>query len=129
MPAVQRQRVRERAAGTEVVESDSLKIMDHCMNYFYRRFVQIKAKAKSIDDEKVQNAARDAFAIAEKMAPYQHARMATMKIVHDPNADRALDGLSKEQLRQQIEHDLEELGLFLTTERPANANRGDGGVS
>jgi hypothetical protein len=123
------QRMRERAAGTEVVQFDSLKIMEDCMNYFYRRFVQIKAKAKSIDDEKAQNAARDAFSIAEKMAPYQHPRMTTMKIAHDPNADRALDGLSKKELRQQFERDLEELGLFLTTERPANTNRGNGSVS
>ena len=41
----------------------------------------------------------------------------------------ALDGLSKAELRQQIERDLEELGLFLTTERPANTNRGNGSVS
>jgi|SRR5580658_9951552 hypothetical protein len=123
------QRMRERAAGTEVVQFDSLKIMEDCMNYAYRRFLQIKAKVKSIDDEKVQNAARDAFAIAEKMAAYQHPRMATMKIAHDPNADRSLDRLSKEELRQQLEHDLEELGLFLTTERPANTNRGNGSVS
>jgi hypothetical protein len=122
-------RMRERAAGTEVVESDSLKIMDQCMNYFYRRFLQIKAKAKSIDDEKLQNAARDAFAIAEKVAPYQHPRMSTMKIAHDPNADRALNSFSKAELRQQIERDLEDLGLFLTTERPANTNRGNGRVS
>ena len=56
-------------------------------------------------------------------------RMATMKIAHDPNADRALDSLSKAELRQQIERDLEEIGLFLTTERPANTNRGNGRVS
>ena len=41
----------------------------------------------------------------------------------------SLDGLSKKELRRQFEHDLEELGLFLTTERPANTNRGNGGVS
>ena len=52
-----------------------------------------------------------------------------MKIAHDPNADRALDDLSKEELRQQIERDLEEIGLFLTTERPADTNRGNGRVS
>jgi hypothetical protein len=91
--------------------------------------LQIKTKAKGIDDEKLQNAARDAFAIAEKIAPYQHPRMATMKIAHDPNANPSLDGLSKEELRRKIEHDLEELGLFLTTERPANTNRGNGSVS
>ena len=34
----------------------------------------------------------------------------------------SIDGLSKEELRQQIERDLEEIGLFLTTERPANTN-------
>ncbi len=123
------QRMRDRAAGTEVVQFDSLKIMDDCMNYFYRRFVQIRAKAKNIDDDKVRNAARDAFAVAERMAPYQHPRMATMKITHDPNADRSLDDMSREELRQQITRDLEELGLYLTTERPANTNRGNGSMS
>jgi hypothetical protein len=122
------QRFRERGvvAATPI---DSLKIMDDCAGYFYRRFLALKARAKGADDEKVCDAARDAFVVAEKMAPYRHPRMATMKIAHDPNADRALDDLSKEELRQQIERDLEEIGLFLTTERPANTNRGNGSVS
>jgi hypothetical protein len=63
----------------------------------------------------LQNAARDAFVVAEKMASYQHPRIATMKIANDANADPSLNGLSKEELRRQFEHDLEELGLFLTT--------------
>jgi len=122
------QRIRERGlvAATPI---DSLKIMDDCMGFFFRRFLAIRARAKIADDEEVCDAARDAFVIAEKMAPYQHPRMATMKIAHDPNADRSLDRLSKEELRQQIERDLEELGVFLTTERPADANRGNGRVS
>jgi hypothetical protein len=122
------QRFRERGvvAATPI---DSLKIMDDCVGFFYRRFLALKARAKAADDEEVCDAARDAFVIAEKMAPYQHPRMATVKMAHDPNADRALDGLSKEELRKQIERDLEELGLFLTTERPANTNRGNGSVS
>ena len=121
------QRFRERGvvAATPI---DSLKIMDDCAGYFYRRFLALKARAKGADDEKVCDAARDAFVVAEKMAPYRHPRMATMKIAHDPNADRALDDLSKEELRQQIERDLEEIGLFLTTERPANTNRGNGSL-
>ena len=124
--------MRERAAGTEVVQFDSLKIMNDGIGYFYRRFLQIKAKARRIDDEKMQNAARDAFAIAEKMAPYQHPRMATMKIAHDPKADRSLDGLSREELRQKVIQDLQELealGCFQKMERPANANWGNGSVS
>jgi hypothetical protein len=121
------QRFRERGvvAATPI---DSLKIMDDCAGYFYRRFFALKARAKGADDEKVCDAARDAFVVAEKMAPYRHPRMATMKIARDPNADRALDDLSKEELRQQIERDLEEIGLFLTTERPANTNRDNGSV-
>jgi hypothetical protein len=63
-------RMRERAAGTEVVQCDSLKVMDDCMNFFYRRFVQIKARANSIDDEKLLSAPRHAFAVALRMAPF-----------------------------------------------------------
>jgi hypothetical protein len=85
-----------------------------------------------VANEMVRNAARDAFLIAEKMAPYQHPRMATMKIAHDPKADRSLDSLSREELRQQVMQDLKELealGCFQIVERPANTNRGNGSVS
>ena len=50
-----------------------LKIMDEWMGYFYRRFLALKARAKGAYDEKLCEAAHDAFAIAEKIAPYQHA--------------------------------------------------------
>ena len=122
------QRIRDRGL-VAATPTDSLKIMDDCAGFFYRRFLALKARAKSADDEKVCDAARDAFVVAEKMAPYQHPRMATMKVSHDPNADRPLDDLTREELRQQIERDLEEVGLFLTTERPANTNGGNGSVS
>jgi hypothetical protein len=39
------------------------------MGFFYHRFLALKARAKATDDEKVCDAARDAFVVAEKMAP------------------------------------------------------------
>jgi hypothetical protein len=115
------QRIRERGlvAATPI---DSLKVMDDCMGFFYRRFLALKARAKGADDEEVCDAARDAFVVAEKMAPYQHPRMATMKVSHDPNADRPLDDLTREELRRQVIQDLKELearGYFQIVERPA----------
>jgi hypothetical protein len=125
------QRIRERGlvAATPI---DSLKIMEDCVGYFYRRFLALKARAKGADDEKVCDAARDAFVVAEKMTPYRHPRMATMKIAHDPNGDRSLNDLSREEVRQKVIEQLQELealGCFQKMERPANTNRGNGSVS
>jgi hypothetical protein len=47
--------------------------------------------------------------------------MATMKLTHDPNADRSLDNMSREELRREVMHQLEELerlGVFLNPEPP-----------
>jgi hypothetical protein len=121
---IREQRIREAAKlarGPEegAILLDSLQIMEAGMRYFFGRF-QTGVAEKSPNDARVRADILDAISIAKDIAPYRYARLSAMKLASDPNAARALDDLSKAELRQQIDRDLEELGLFLTTERPSH---------
>jgi hypothetical protein len=107
---------------------DCLDVMEAGMRYFFGRF-QTENAEKKPDWDTADSALLHAVAIAKDITPYRHPRLTTMKVSHDPNADPPLDDLTREELRQQIDRHLEELGLFLTTERPADPNRGNGSVS
>jgi hypothetical protein len=52
---------------------DSLDVMEEGMRHFYVRAVA--AKRNGLKQEIVDAAFRDAVAIAEKVAPYRHARL------------------------------------------------------
>jgi hypothetical protein len=68
-------------------------------------------------------AALNAVAIAEKIAPYRHARLSAVKLAGDPNDPmRVMASMSTEELRQQIMVQLEKLGPLL--DLPAVAQRG-----
>jgi hypothetical protein len=130
---IREQRIREAAKlarGPEegAILLDCLDVMEAGMRYFFGRFQTEKAEKKP-DWDTADSALLHAVAIAKDITPYRHPRLTTMKVSHDPNADPPLDDLTREELRQQIDRHLEELGLFLTTERPANTNRGNGSVS
>jgi hypothetical protein len=127
---IREQRIREAAKlarGPEegAILLDSLQIMEAGMRYFFGRF-QTGVAEKLPNDARVRADILDAVSIAKDITPYRHPRLTTMKVSHDPNADPPLDDLTREELRQQIDRQLEELGLFLTTERPADPNRGNG---
>jgi hypothetical protein len=55
-----------------------------------------------------------AASIAEKIAPYRHARLSAMKLVGDPNAPKDLeDSASLEELKAMVEFHLERVAPLL----------------
>jgi hypothetical protein len=100
---------------------DCLDVMEAGMRYFFGRFQTEKAEKKP-DWDTADSALLHAVAIAKDITPYRHPRLTTMKVSHDPNADRPLDDLTREELRRQVIQDLKELearGYFQIVERPA----------
>jgi hypothetical protein len=88
---------------------DSLHVMEEGMRHFYVRAVA--AKRNGLKQEIVDAAFRDAVAIAEKVAPYRHARLSAMKLAGDPNAPaRIRDDASLEELRAEM---MKHLGILI----------------
>jgi hypothetical protein len=80
---------------------DSLHVMEEGMRHFYVRAVA--AKRNGLKQEIVDAAFRDAVAIAEKVAPYRHARLSAMKLAGDPNSPaRIKDSATAEELRAEL---------------------------
>jgi hypothetical protein len=82
--------------------------MEAGMRYFFARFLTEKAEKKP-DWDTADSALLQAVAIAKDITPYRHARLATMKLSYDPNGDRPLNELSREELRQKVIEQLQEL--------------------
>jgi hypothetical protein len=129
---VREQRIREAAKlarGPEegAIPIDSLRIMEAGMRYFFGRF-QAGVAEKSPNDAQVRADILDAVSVAKDLAPYRYARLSAMKLASDLKAD-PLDGLSKEELRQKVIQQLQELealGCFQIMERPGIADRTGG---
>jgi hypothetical protein len=67
---------------------DSLYVMETAMQHFYVKAIvakQNKGKADVIDANFLQ-----AVSIAEKIAPYRHARLSAVKLAGDPNATKEI---------------------------------------
>jgi hypothetical protein len=80
---------------------DSLHVMEEGMRHFYVRAVA--AKRNGLKQEIVDAAFRDAVAIAEKVAPYRHARLSAMKLAGDPNNSmRIKDDATVEEIRAEL---------------------------
>jgi hypothetical protein len=131
---IREQRIREaaklaRGPDEGAILIDSLRIMEAGMRYFFGRF-QAGVAEKSPNDAQVRADILDAVSVAKDLAPYRYARLSAMKLASDMKVD-PLDGLSKEELRQKVIQQLQELealGCFQIIERPANTNRGNGRV-
>ena len=102
-------RTADRSADSAVL-LDSLGVMEAGMRYFLGRF-QAESAEKKPDWGKADAALLQAVAIAKYITPYRHPRLATMKLAHDPNANR-LNELSREELRARIISKSIELGLI-----------------
>jgi hypothetical protein len=80
---------------------DSLHVLEATMAHFYTRAINLKrsgGKAEVIDAN-----LRDAAAIAEKIAPFRHARLSTMKLAGDPNNPwRIKDDATADELRAEL---------------------------
>jgi hypothetical protein len=104
---------------------DSLHVMEEGMRPFYVRAVA--AKRNGLKQEIVDAAFRDAVAIAEKVAPYRHARLSAMKLAGDPNNPvRIRDDASMDELRAEMHKHLNILieGGLIDLEALPAPNRG-----
>jgi hypothetical protein len=80
---------------------DSLAMMEEGMRHFYVR--AIAAKQTKQPDEVIDAAMIQAVQIAEKIAPYRHARLSAVKLAGDPNNPaRFKDDATADELRAEV---------------------------
>ena len=119
---------------------DSLFVMEEGMRHYFSKAMQ--AKAKNMKPEIVDNYMQKAIDVAEKVAPYRHARLSPVKLAGDPNNWAPFkDDASTDELREEIMHlgylvsagiiDLKALpvpdGGIANQPPPASINRGANG--
>jgi hypothetical protein len=84
---------------------DSLGVMEEGMRHFYVR--AMAAKQTKQPDEVIDAAMIQAVQIAEKIAPYRHARLSALKLAGNPtNPLSPWDNATAEELRAEIERRL-----------------------
>jgi hypothetical protein len=100
---------------------DSLAVMEEGMRHFYVR--AMAAKKTKQPDKVIEAAMIQAVQIAEKIAPYRHARLSAVKLAGDPNNPaRFKDDATAEELREEIMRQLSlltEAGLIDLEALPA----------
>lgn len=94
--------------GREPEFLDSLYVMEVGMRHFFAKAMHAKTnkgKPEIIDANMLQ-----AVSIAEKIAPYRHARLSAMKLAGDPNSSvRFKDDATAEELRAEVMRHIAEL--------------------
>lgn len=102
----------EDAMGVVAPDVDTLHVMEQTMRHFYTRAMvlkQTKGPKEQIDAD-----LKDAAMMAEKLAPYRHARLSAVKLAGDPNNPvRFSDDASIEELRAEVLKHLERLAPVL----------------
>ena len=84
---------------------DSLAVMEEGMRHFYVR--AMAAKQTKQPDKVIDAAMIQAVQIAEKVAPYRHARLSAVRLAGDPNNPlRFKDDATADELREEIMHHL-----------------------
>ena len=85
---------------------DSLHVMEVGMRHFFTK--AMTAKANKGKPEVVDESMLQAVSIAEKIAPYRHARLSATKILGDPNNPvHFRDDATADELRAEIMKRLE----------------------
>jgi len=80
---------------------DSLFVMEEGMRHYFSKAMQ--AKTNNMKPEIVDNYMQKAIDVAEKVAPYRHARLSAVKLAGDPNNSAPFkDGASVDELREEI---------------------------
>ncbi len=69
---------------------DSLFVMEEGMRHYFSKAMQ--AKANNMKPEIVDNYMQKAIDVAEKVAPYRHARLSAVKLADDPNNSGNMGG-------------------------------------
>ena len=108
---------------------DSMHVLEYTMRHFYARALLLKnnnGKPEQIDAD-----LKEAAAIAEKIAPYRHARLSAVKIAGDPNAPKDFeDGATLEELKAMVEFHLERVAPVLNLQViPINPSEPVGGIA
>jgi hypothetical protein len=105
-------REAEQAMGRSEDFVDCMHVLEYAMRHFYGRALllkQINGKPEQIDAD-----LKEAAAIAEKIAPYRHARLSSLKLAGDPtNPVRIHDDASIEELRAEVMKHLKRLAPVL----------------
>jgi hypothetical protein len=85
---------------------DSLFVMEEGMRHYFSKAMQ--AKTNNVKAEIVDSYMQKAIAVAEKVAPYRHARLSAVKLAGDPNNPaRFKDDATADELRGEIMKRLE----------------------
>jgi hypothetical protein len=80
---------------------DSLFVMEEGMRHYFSKAMQ--AKQNNMKAEIVDSYMQKAIAVAEKVAPYRHARLSAMKLAGDPNNPaRFDDNATADELRAEL---------------------------
>ena len=80
---------------------DSLHVMEIGMRHFLTK--AMTAKANKGKPEVVDESMLQAVSIAEKIAPYKHARLSAVKLAGDPNNPvRFKDDATADELREEV---------------------------
>jgi hypothetical protein len=128
-----RQAALKAAAGLDrsPKDADCLAVIEEAMRYFYAKAWNERWKTDGNADDKVIGASYlQAASLAEKVAPYRHARLSAVKLAGDPNnpVRRIRDDITAAELRAEIMAEMERLGLFETPLEPQGIeNRSAGG--
>jgi hypothetical protein len=117
---------------------DSLFVMEEGMRHYFSKAMQ--AKTNNMKPEIVDNYMQKAIDVAEKVAPYRHARLSAVKLAGDPNNSAPFEDLAS--VREEIMQDLGRLvsaglidlkalpvpdGGIANQPPPASINRGANG--
>ena len=118
-----RQAALKAAAGLDrsPKDADCLAVIEEAMRYFYAKACNERWKTDGNADDKVIGASYlQAASLAEKVAPYRHARLSAVKLAGDPNnpVRRIRDDITAAELRAEIMAEMERLGLFETPLEP-----------
>jgi hypothetical protein len=80
---------------------DSLFVMEEGMRHYFSKAMQ--AKQNNMKAEIVDSYIQKAIEVAEKVAPYRHARLSAVKLAGDPNSPvRFKDDATADELRDEI---------------------------
>jgi hypothetical protein len=112
-------------------DADCLAVIEEAMRYFYAKAWNERWKTDGNADDKVIGASYlQAASLAEKVAPYRHARLSAVKVAGDPNnpVRPIRDDITADELRDEILAEMERLGLFEAAAAPQGIeNRSTGG--
>ena len=97
----------------ELIKADSLAVMEEAMTFFYRLALKEKSRNEQADLKAIRDNLREAVIIAKEVAPYQHARLSSVKVGADRTSKPDLpDDMTAQELRAEILGEVLRLGIL-----------------